>query len=87
MRVHCSVWKIVFNVVICLDVQVLVFVSCLEYLHNPAATSVKQCHSREEFVQNDVRVTISVYSVDSCDVQSEFEIPTGLLFCTVFCMT
>ena len=32
--------------------QVLDFGSCLEYLLNLAATSAKQRHTREEFVQN-----------------------------------
>ena len=53
VRIHYPVRKIVINVVTSLNVQVLVFISCLEYLPNPPATSAKQLHSREEFVQTD----------------------------------
>ena len=52
VRIHYSVRKILIIVVTSLNVQVLIFVSCLEYLPNLAATSVKQRHLREEFVQN-----------------------------------
>ena len=51
VRIHCPVEKILINTFISLSVQVLVFISSLEYLPNLAATSVKQHHSREEFVQ------------------------------------
>ena len=36
VRIHNSVGKIVINVVISLNVQVLVFISCIEYLPNLA---------------------------------------------------
>ena len=52
VRIHHPVWKILIDSLISLIVQVLVFIFCLEYLPNPAVTSAKQCHSREEFVQN-----------------------------------
>ena len=41
VRVHNSVWKVVINVVTSLNVQVLVFISSLEHLHNLAARSAK----------------------------------------------
>ena len=53
VRIHYSVWKVVINTFISLNVQVLVFVSSLEYLPNLAATSTEQHHSREDFVQNE----------------------------------
>ena len=52
VRIHNPVWEVFINVVTSLKVQVLVFISSLEYLSNPAATSAKRWHSMEEFVQN-----------------------------------
>ena len=56
VRIHNPVWKFLIDVVISLDVQALVLISCLEHFYNPAATSGKQWHSRENFVQNQCKI-------------------------------
>ena len=52
VRIHNPVWKFLVSVLISLNVRVLVLISCLKPFHNPATTSGKQRHSRENFVQN-----------------------------------
>ena len=52
VRVHNPVWKFLVGVLISLNVRALVLISWLKHFHNPATTSGKQCHSRENFVQN-----------------------------------
>ena len=42
VRIHNPVREVFINVVTSLKVQVLVFISSLEYLPNPAATSAKR---------------------------------------------
>ena len=62
VRIHNPVWKFLIDVLISLDVQALVLISCLEHFHNPAATSWKQWHSRENFVQNQCKIQEWDYS-------------------------
>ena len=52
VRIHNPVWKFLISVLISLNVQALVLISCVKHFHDPATTSGKQCHSREKFVQN-----------------------------------
>ena len=52
VRIYNPVREVFIIVVTSLNVQVLVLVSSLEYLPNPAATSAKRRHSMEELVQN-----------------------------------